>query len=426
MKSTVSIRATKENVIVNIDEFYGDLIKESVVEKWQKILDLTIKLFNVPSALIMQLHESEIEVFLRSSNAENPYETNEKAPLGMGLYCETVIGTDKMLMVPDSLVDPIWMNNPDVELDMIHYLGLPLKWPNGDAFGTICVLDDHEKLYNSDQLELFEELRNTVEKELLLVEKNFHLNKTIEDLKKTHKLLLEHEKSHLTNKLVSSIAHEISTPIGVALTTTSYLGYIIKSLSDKESKLKLAEGFKLVEKNLEQASTLIKSFKTISVDQGRRQIEKINIATYIKGIILNLKYDLRNKHVEIVTDIPDDLYVITCPGALSQVLINIVVNAAKHAFNGVEEKIVKITVSKFDDEILLSISDNGTGMTEDQTIDAFKSFARFSDDTDGSGMGLTIVKELVENTLNGAIECLSKLDVGTDFNIKIPMEVSRE
>lgn len=108
------------------------MIEQSVVEKWQDILDMITDILAVPSGLIMRLHANEIEVFAKSRNIENPYEVNEKASLGLGLYCETVIGTDQRLLVPDALDDKIWCDNPDVELDMIHYLGLPLKWPNGD------------------------------------------------------------------------------------------------------------------------------------------------------------------------------------------------------------------------------------------------------------------------------------------------------
>ena len=63
------------------------------------------------------------------------------AKLNTGLYCETVMATRSPLHVPNALNDPDWKNNPDVELDVISYLGIPLIWPDGSVFGTICVLD---------------------------------------------------------------------------------------------------------------------------------------------------------------------------------------------------------------------------------------------------------------------------------------------
>mgnify|MGYP001953189988 CR=1 FL=1 len=64
-----------------------------------------------------------------------------------GLYCETVIKSGKQLLVPDALADKDWENNPDVELNMISYLGFPILFPDGNPFGTICVLDNKKNAY---------------------------------------------------------------------------------------------------------------------------------------------------------------------------------------------------------------------------------------------------------------------------------------
>ncbi|UGV40246.1 PAS domain S-box protein [Methanococcoides orientis] len=105
------------------------------------MLDLTSKVFDLPAGLIMRIHPLEIEVFVASNTINNPYEKGELASLNTGLYCETVLATKKMLLVPDALRDPEWDHNPDIELGMTYYLGFPINWPNGEPFGTICVLD---------------------------------------------------------------------------------------------------------------------------------------------------------------------------------------------------------------------------------------------------------------------------------------------
>ncbi len=134
-----------------------------VQESWQKSIDLIAKLVNIPAALIMRVHHKEIEVFKSSESHDNPYERGEMASLGTGLYCETVMQSRRMLLVPNALVDPDWDTNPDIELNMISYVGLPIIWPNGDVFGTICMLDSVENSYNEQQIDLLAQFKELIE-----------------------------------------------------------------------------------------------------------------------------------------------------------------------------------------------------------------------------------------------------------------------
>jgi len=108
---------------------------------WQHTLDLLAETLQIPAALIMRVHSKEIEVLVSSQSSGNVYKPGEKADLDTGLYCETVMDIGKELLVPNALIDPKWDHNPDIELDMISYCGLPISWPSGETFGTICVLE---------------------------------------------------------------------------------------------------------------------------------------------------------------------------------------------------------------------------------------------------------------------------------------------
>jgi GAF domain-containing protein len=150
-------KESKYDILTSIE------IPDSTGENWTKILDLIAKIMNVPVALIMRVRESEIEVFAKSLNPENIYEEGETAELNTGLYCETVMDTRKELLVPNALKDPKWSKNPDIELGMISYLGMPLLWPTGQIFGTICVLDKVENPYSDLYRELLEKFRDAVQ-----------------------------------------------------------------------------------------------------------------------------------------------------------------------------------------------------------------------------------------------------------------------
>ena len=141
-------------------------VPSEIVRKWQEIVDLLAELTHVPSALIMRVEPPNIKVFVSSESKGNPYEPNESASLNTGLYCETVMNTRQPLLVPDALNDEAWKSNPDIKLGMISYLGLPIIWPDGQIFGTICVLDNKRNAYSDLYLRLMLQWREVVQADL--------------------------------------------------------------------------------------------------------------------------------------------------------------------------------------------------------------------------------------------------------------------
>ena len=141
-------------------------VPPDIVMKWQEIVDLLAELMHVPSALVMQVEPPSIKVFVSSESKGNPYEANETAPLNTGLYCETVIKNRRPLLVPDALQDEEWKSNPDIKLGMISYLGVPISWPDGAVFGTICVLDSKRNAYSALFLRLLLQCRDVLQADL--------------------------------------------------------------------------------------------------------------------------------------------------------------------------------------------------------------------------------------------------------------------
>ncbi len=144
-------------------------IPHSVIDKWQEITNLLAELVQVPAALIKRIEPPEIRVLVASASPGNPYRPRERACLNTGLYCETVMRTRQLLLVPDALEDDEWGANPDLKLGMISYLGVPISWPNGDIFGTICVLNRKRNAYHEVHHRLLLQLRDAVQADLLSV-----------------------------------------------------------------------------------------------------------------------------------------------------------------------------------------------------------------------------------------------------------------
>ena len=147
--------------------------------RWQKTLGILASLLQVKAALVMRVHERDIEVFAKDDGDGNAYEEREKSPLGTGLYCETVMSERTELMVPNALENHEWDHNPDIRLGMVSYLGLPLVWPTGNIFGTICVLDNRPHRYSELNRATLQQFRDLVQDELAFIFENHLLRQEV-------------------------------------------------------------------------------------------------------------------------------------------------------------------------------------------------------------------------------------------------------
>ena len=148
-------------------------LPENFLDDWQHIVDLVAKLADVPVALIMRLVEEDIMVFRSSHTEGNPYRPGDRETFAdSGLYCETVIKENQGLLVPNALDDPRWCQNPDIKLNMISYLGFPIVFPDGQPFGTICVLDTRTNAYSDEIAQLMQKLRDLIQSNLELLYMN--------------------------------------------------------------------------------------------------------------------------------------------------------------------------------------------------------------------------------------------------------------
>ncbi|MBV4437096.1 sensor domain-containing diguanylate cyclase [Clostridium tyrobutyricum] len=187
-------------------------IPDNLIKEWQSIVDLIARIARVRAALIMRVQNGEIEVFIASNTKNNPYKLGNKENLiDSGLYCETVIKKGKMLLVPNASKSDKWRNNPDMKYNMVCYLGFPIRLPNGDFFGTICMLDDKENNFSQDMKDFMEKMRNLIESYLNLLHLSITdqltglYNRTYLDIKASKEI----KKANFNQKTITALLLDI-------------------------------------------------------------------------------------------------------------------------------------------------------------------------------------------------------------------------
>ena len=157
-----------------MNEFsYGQKISEETLAKWQKIIDLISAVIDAPVGCITRLIENDFNLLVTNQDPHNPFDTGSIGKLqGSKLYCEHVLNENKMLLVGNALEDSHWEGNPMVAKNFISYLGFPITWPDGKAFGTFCVLDAKENHYSKVIQELMSSLVEIIRADLELMYMN--------------------------------------------------------------------------------------------------------------------------------------------------------------------------------------------------------------------------------------------------------------
>jgi signal transduction histidine kinase len=288
-------------------------------------------------------------------------------------------------------------------------------------------------LNQSFEIELMnKELENRViERTNELYATNQELEIALTNLKTTQDQLIESEKLASLGNLVSGLAHEINTPLGIILTIITYLQETTHKVKEKydTGHLKKADFETLINSSLEsealiydnvsRAIELISSFKLISAEQ--RNIEKrvINIKDFIENILRSLEPQMKKVNIEMRLSCPDDLVFETIPLTFYQILMNLIMNTKIHAYDE-SGGIVNITVNDEKHHVAIIVEDYGEGIRQENVRKIFEPFFTTKRGSGGTGLGLNIVYNSVKQNLQGNIICNSSEGEGTSFIIELP------
>lgn len=260
----------------------------------------------------------------------------------------------------------------------------------------------------------------------------------IEELVQTRNELVQSEKMASLGRLVAGFAHELNTPIGVAVGTASVLrkkSNLINQLLEQEevdedelvSTLEaIDQAAELTLSNLRRAAGLVSSFKRTAVDQSSEDVRQFEVKSIIEDVINTLHNKFKRTAIEIQLDCPNDFAVYSIPGSLEQILSNLMINSLIHGFEeGKNDGRIRIAVRLEEKRLHIDYSDTGKGIAPDVLEKIFEPFFTTNRAQGGSGLGMYICYNIVTSQLNGTMTCESSLGKGVLFRIEFPVTFNK-
>ncbi|MDN3682912.1 hybrid sensor histidine kinase/response regulator [Vibrio tapetis subsp. quintayensis] len=269
--------------------------------------------------------------------------------------------------------------------------------------------------------------------EYLVQERTQELQGSIENLVATQNQLVESEKMASLGRLVAGVAHELNTPIGIGITGASFLHekllHLKSSFEDGNMSRKTLSEFidcapmsaEIILSNLGRAAEQIANFKTVAVDQTSERKRSINVFSYVEKVVNSLSPAINGARHTVEVQGEKDIELYTVPGVLSQIITNLTMNSIYHAYEEEEQGNILISIEKQQDKVSLIYRDDGKGMEKSVSQMIFEPFFTTKRGSGGSGLGMYLVYNLVNQTLGGSISCHSEPGDGTEFTLVFPV-----
>ena len=266
-----------------------------------------------------------------------------------------------------------------------------------------------------------------------VAERTAELRAALDYLEKARHHLVEREKLAALGQLVAGVAHEINTPVGVIVTATSHcrseLAHLREALASgtlsrtrfDSALAELDEGLSMALRNAERAAGLVESFKRTAADQTHDVRSCFDLRMVLADALVTLQPLLRRRGVRAELVAPAGIDCESYAGSLAQVLTNLVVNAAMHAWpDHASDACVEVQAGQDGPRVWLRVQDRGAGMAPEVLRKAFEPFYTTARARGGTGLGLSIVRTLVERTLGGEIRVDSAPGEGCRIEVRFP------
>lgn len=256
----------------------------------------------------------------------------------------------------------------------------------------------------------------------------------LDELRRTQDSLIQAEKMASLGQLVAGIAHEVNTPVGTALTVATGFERIANEFRARSQDAPLrrselaafvdgaGEAARQLTLNLMRASDLVGRFKEVAADRSSDERRLFRLTEIVGAILTSLTSELRRHPHAVEVAIPPGIEIDSFPGALGQILINLVMNALVHAFPPGSTGTLRIEAEALPPEMVrIVVRDDGIGIPAADRSRIFEPFFTTRRSRGGTGLGLHIAFNLAAKTLGGRLACRSEPGAGSDFTLEIPL-----
>lgn len=262
------------------------------------------------------------------------------------------------------------------------------------------------------------------------------LQNLVDILRSARDTLVHQEKMAALGELVAGVAHEVNTPLGVAVTTSSMIqdqlvalrqhaeagtatrGLLRRAVGDAE------EAVGLLVDNVRRAAELVRSFKQVAVDRSEVATRAAALREWIHALVQSLSPLARQHRVTVRVEVPEDASLVLAAGELEQVVTNLLVNAFVHAYGDGEgapaDRPVLLTARVDPTHLTIRVEDRGRGMAPDVAARVYEPFFTTRRGSGGTGLGMHVVHQLVQERFAGDIALRTQPGEGTCWTVRLP------
>jgi signal transduction histidine kinase len=385
---------------------------------------------------------------------KDSYAPDQRFPLGAGLV-SWVLQTKQAQLHDAGSVARLRaagkIREPLGNTDIASWAGAPLL-VHDKAFGVMVVQSyDPAVVYTKNELDLLAFIASHVAVAIARMQadrairkakdsletQNAALAQALTQLQEAQSELVRQEKLASLGQMVAGVAHEINTPLGICVTATSHLVQELKLTKEELAAGEMTEdslnaffdvvdqSLRIMTTNTQRAASLVRSFKQVAVDQSSDDIRSFKLGTYLHEVLLSLQPKLKGRPVEVAVECPQDLTMESFPGAVSQILTNMVVNSLVHGFERDQRGHITIAARLEGEQVVFEYADDGAGMDADTLAKLFDPFFTTKRGSGGSGLGGHILYNLVTGALKGSLRAESSPGQGLRYHLRFPRKVAR-
>lgn len=246
-----------------------------------------------------------------------------------------------------------------------------------------------------------------------------HIEELIQRLGSAQRRLIEDAKMASLGTMVKGFAHELNTPLGIAITSESFLSDKLNKLKQdfeqgRLNKTMLQEvideaqsSLTLIEANLNRSANLINNFKQVAAHQEYDELVEFDVHAFLENLLSSLKHETDKHSINIKLDVQHGIILNSYLGAFSQIFTIFLINSIRHGRKPNTPLNIEILCKIVSGVLHFRYIDDGLGINESIIEKVFEPFVTSKRGQGGTGLGLSIVYNLVTQKLKGEIELQS-------------------